>query len=359
MSARTIAKVILVTAAVAGSLYILWLIRDVLAILLVATFVATALGPAVDFFHHRVRMRRGLAILITYAALLGTVFVIGLVVVPPIVDQTNEFVTHVPEYVEDISENETLQRYDERYGITEELERQAARLPNEVGSAASALRDVTVGVFSALFQLIVVLVIAFFLLLDGKRLVEWGLGELGPERGRRMRGIADQVYRSVGGYVAGAGLIALVAGFTTWLMLTLLDIRFAVPLALLMALLDLVPLVGATIAGLIIATVCAIENFPEAPIIFLIYLLVYQQVENNLLQPMVYRRTVKLHPLIVLPGVLIGAELLGVLGVLLAIPIAGTIQIVVKDWWHYRNRPHTELVQQPPGGGPGGAVVTP
>jgi predicted PurR-regulated permease PerM len=181
-----------------------------------------------------------------------------------------------------------------------------------------------------------VLVIAFFLLLDGKRIVEWGIRELGPARGARVRAVADDVYRSVGGYVAGAGLVAMLAGVTTWFVLTLLGIEFAVPLALLMALFDLIPLVGATIAGLIITTVCAIENFPEAPIIFFVFLLVYQQVENNIIQPSVYRRTVKLHPLIVIPAILVGAELLGVLGVLLSIPVAGAVQIVVKDWWLYR-----------------------
>jgi predicted PurR-regulated permease PerM len=126
-----------------------------------------------------------------------------------------------------------------------------------------------------------------------------------------------------------------------------------------MALADLVPLVGATIGGLVIATVCAIENFPEAPVVFLVYLLVYQQVENNLFQPMVYRRTVQLHPLIVLPGVLIGAELLGVLGVLLAIPTAGAIQILVKDWWYYRKHPEDRTPPEPPGEMGGGVVVTP
>ena len=339
MSARTIAKVILVAAAIAGAIYALYLVRSVIWLIIVAVLVAAALGPAVDLFQRRLRLRRGLAILVMYLTLLGTVFVIGLAVVPPIVDQTDSFISAVPGYVDDITSNKTVRRYDEEYNISEELQRQAAQLPSTVGDAAGALRDVTVGVFSALIQLISVLVIAFFLLLDGKRIVDWGVNELGPVRGQRVRSIADEVYRSVGGYVAGALLVAVLAGVTTWFVLTLLGIEFAVPLALLMAFFDLIPLVGATIAGLIITTICAIENFPEAPIVFFVYLLVYQQVENNIIQPNVYRRTVKLHPLIVIPAILVGAELLGVLGVLLAIPVAGAIQIVVKDWWQYRKQP--------------------
>ena len=349
MSARTIAKIILVAAGIGAVLYLLYLIRSVIWLTLVAILFAAALGPAVDFVQRRVHVQRPLAILLMYLVVLGTVFVIGLAVVPPIVDQSDRFISAVPGYVDDITENETFQRYDEEYNISEELREQAAQLPATVADAAGTLRDVTVGVFSALIQLISVLVIAFFLLLDGKRIVDWGIRELGPVRGSRVRAVADDVYHSVGGYVAGAGFVALLAGLSTWLVLTLLGIEFAVPLALLMALFDLIPLVGATIAGLIITTVCAIEAFPEAPIIFFVYLLIYQQVENNIIQPSVYRRTVKLHPLIVIPAILVGAELLGVLGVLLAIPLAGGVQIVVKDWWRYRR-------QQPE---PGAAIATP
>ena len=123
------------------------------------------------------------------------------------------------------------------------------------------------------------------------------------------------------------------------LVLEILKVPFAVPLAVLMAFLDLIPLVGATIAGVVIGIVCAIQDFPTAVIVWVVYLVVYQQTDNNFLQPIIYRRTVALHPLVVLVGVLIGAELLGVLGALLAIPVAGAIQIVLKDWWHMRKAP--------------------
>jgi predicted PurR-regulated permease PerM len=336
MSSRQVAKVILVAAAVLSGLYLLYLIRDVVGLLAVSVFVAVALGPAVDFFQHRARMRRGIAILLTYMGMLLAVFMIGLLVVPPIVEQTNRLVSHVPQYIDDIATNKTIQRYDDKYHITESLRQQADKLPGQLSNAAEALRDVTVGVFSALVQLLTILVIAFFLLLDGKRVVDWCLRELGPVRGTRWRAIADDVYRSVGGYVIGNGAISLIAGLTTYIVLSALGIPFAVPLAVLMAFFDLIPLVGASLAGAVITLVCAIEDFPTAPIVFFVYLVIYQQIENNVLQPIIYRRTVQLHPLIVLTGVLIGASLLGVLGALLAIPVAGAIQIVVKDWWQMR-----------------------
>jgi len=160
--------------------------------------------------------------------------------------------------------------------------------------------------------------------------------EIGPERGDRMAAIAGDVYKAVGGYVAGNLLISLIAGILSYFMMLALGLPFAVPLAVGVAFFDLIPLVGSTIAGVIIAIVAAIVGFPGKLIAWLIFLVVYQQVENNVIQPVVYRRTVAIHPLIVIVAILIGASLLGVLGALLAIPVAATVQIVVKEWWQYR-----------------------
>jgi predicted PurR-regulated permease PerM len=138
--------------------------------------------------------------------------------------------------------------------------------------------------------------------------------------------------------------------------MTILDIPFAVPLAVLVGLFDLIPLVGSTIAGVIVGIVAAVVGFPGKLIVWVIYLIVYQQVENNVIQPVVYKKTVAIHPLIVIVAVLIGGSLLGILGALLAIPIAATVQIVVKEYWQYRRErllPDTALPTndvQPEGG---------
>jgi len=332
----------LVAAGVAAGLYLLYLVRSVIGLLFISIFMAVALGPAVDLFQ-RIRLRRGLAILATYLSLLLAVFVVGLLIVPPIVSETNQFVKNVPHYVDDLTHNKTIQKYDRKYHISAKLKKEATKLPSRLGSALGALRDVTVGVFSALVQLITVLTLTFFLLLDGKRITEWVFRELGPARGPRVRKIAVDVYRSVGGYVVGNIAISIIAGTGTWIVLSVLGVPFAVPLAVLMAFLDLIPLVGATIAGIIIGLVAATHNFPGDPIVWLVYLVVYQQLENNLLQPAIYRRTVALHPLLVIAAVLIGADLLGVLGALVAIPVAGAVQIVARDWWEFRKHQPSPL----------------
>jgi predicted PurR-regulated permease PerM len=336
MSARAVARTVLVAAAVAAALYLLYQIRSVIGLVFIAAFIAVALGRPVDFFERRLHLKRWLAILTTYLCLLGAVVLLGLLVVPPIVNETNHFVKHVPGYVDDLKKNKAIRDYDRKYHVTQKLKDSALKLPAKLGDAVGALQDVTVGVFSALVQLVTVLVMAFFMLLDGRRAVEWGFRELGPVRGPRYRRIADDVYRSVGGYVVGNLLISLIAGLGTYVVLAILGVPFAVPLAVLMAFLDLIPLVGATIAGVVIGVVAAIHSFPGDLIVWTAYLIVYQQIENNVVQPTVYRRTVQLHPLVVIVAVLIGATLLGVLGALVAIPVAGAAHILARDWWELR-----------------------
>jgi predicted PurR-regulated permease PerM len=348
ISARTVAKVLLTATAVFAALYVLWLIRGVILILFMSVFLAVALGPAVDFFQRRLRVRRMAAIVFTYLSLLLVATVIGFLVVPPIVEQTAKFVENFPEYVADLRDNATIRDFDEKYDITPKLEEEAAKLPERFGDAAGVLQSIVIGVVSAVFTIVTVLVLAFFLLLDGKRLFEWAIGELGPVRGPRVREIAEDVYRSVGGYVIGAVTIALIAGAATYVMLTILGIPFAVPLAVVAACFSLIPLVGATIAGVIIAVVAALgADFPTDLIAWCVFFVVYQQIENNVLQPHIYRRTVALHPLVVIVAILVGASLLGIVGALLAIPIAGAIQIVVKDWWRMRKAGAPELVPTP------------
>jgi predicted PurR-regulated permease PerM len=335
-STRAVAKVILVAVVILGALYLLYQIRSIVKMLFISIFLAVALAPGVDFFQKRIRLPRSLSILLVYLSILGAIFGLGLLIVPPIVNGVNDLVDAVPGYVQDIRNNETLRKYDDKYHVTEKLNEEAKKLPTRLGDAAGALTSVTVGVFSTLFQLVTVLVLTFFFLKDGQRMIGWGLRQLEPGRAERVRAVLSDVNSAVAGYVLGNLLISLIAGGGTYIVLKILDVPFAVPLAVLMAFLDLIPLVGATIGGVVIGIVAAIADFPTALIVWAIYFIVYQQVENNVLQPVIYRRTVALHPLLVLVAVLIGGSQLGVLGALLAIPVAAGIQIVVKDLWAAR-----------------------
>jgi predicted PurR-regulated permease PerM len=335
VSNRSVVRVILIAIGIVAVLYFLYLIRTVLGLLFIAIFLAVALAPLVEWVNRR-GVPRGMSILAVYLALLAAVFGLGLLVVPPIVSGVNKFVNHVPGYVTDLRKSKTFRKYDNKYHITPALQKEAKKLPSHLTDAVSGLRSVTVGVFSKIIQLVTILVMAFFLLKDSSRILGFLARELGPERGARANRIGEDVYRAVGGYVAGNVLISVIAGVTAYIMMKILGLPFAVPLAVLVALFDLIPLVGSTIAGIVVGIVAAVVGFPGKLIAWVIYLIVYQQVENNVLQPVIYKRTVAIHPLIVIVAVLIGGSLLGILGALLAIPVAATVQILVKEWWTWR-----------------------
>jgi predicted PurR-regulated permease PerM len=236
-----------------------------------------------------------------------------------------------------LRKDKTIRRYDNRYHITKKLEQQATALPSKLGTAAGTLSSITVGVFSTIVQLITVLTIAFFLLLDGGRIVAWGLDRLAPDRAPRAHEVAGRIYRTVAGYVTGNLAISLIAGLVSFVTLTALGIPFALPLSVLIGFFDLIPLVGATIGAIIVGIVTLFNGFPTSTIVWAVVQIVYQQVESNVIFPVVYRRTVQVNGLVTIIAVLIGASLLGILGALLAIPVAGAIQIVVTEAWQLRS----------------------
>ena len=342
-STRSIAKVFFTVVALSGLVYLLYLLRSVVGLLCVAVFLAVALGPGVDFFVRR-RVPRVAAILLVYVLILTGIFGVGLLIVPPIASQVQQLSRDAPGYLQDLQRSPEFRRYDRRYRITAKLTEQVRNLPSRLSDAAGALQAVTVGVFGAVVQLVTVLTIVFFLLLDGARLVDFGFRLLRPEHRSRYRSLADDIYCATAGYVAGNLIISLMAGTTTYVTVALLGVPFAVPLAVLMAFLDLIPMVGATIGGVVVGLVTLFVHFPIATLVWAAVFLLYQQLENNVLQPVVYRRTVNVAPLIVVVAVLAGAALLGVLGALVAIPIAAAIQIFARDAWRLRHGPH-----EPPG----------
>jgi predicted PurR-regulated permease PerM len=335
ISTRTIVRVFFTLVVLVVLLYVLYLVRSVVGLVCIAIFLSVALGPAVDRIR-RLKLPRAASILAVFLGMFLAIFLIGLIVVPPIVNEVEAFAGDVPNYITDARHNKTLREYDDKYKITKKLEEQAKNLPSKLGQAAGALQAVTVGVFSTVIQLVTVLTITFFLLLDGGRIVNFVLAQVRPSHRDRVRQIAADIYTATGGYVAGALTLATAAGISTYILLSILGVPFAVPLAVLMAFFDLIPLVGSTIGGVLVGVVTVFGDFPSDTIIWVIFVIAYQQIENSVFQPFVYRRAVNLHPLAVITAILVGSNLLGVLGALVAIPIAAAIQIAMKDIWQNR-----------------------
>ena len=281
-------------------------------------------------------MPRVLAILAAYLTLFGSLVFLGLVVVPPIANQIDKGVRQLPAGISKLRENATFRKYDNKYKITLKLESEARTLPSRLASIAREPSSVTVGAFSALTKLVTVLALGFFFPRDGPQLANRFYRIRGPDHEERLRRLGTDIYRSVSGYVAGNIGISVIAGLVAYVALTAMGIAFAAPLAVIVGVFDLLPLVGATIAAIIVGVVTLFYSFPTDTIIWASVVIVYQQLENNVLSPVVYRRTVQVQGMLVLIAVLIGATLSGVIGALLAIPVAAAIQIVVRDLWQQR-----------------------
>ncbi len=333
LTTRQIARIMLSVAAFSALLYLLVQIRSTLLLLGIAVFLAVALGPAVDFFCTRARLPRAASILLVYVLIVCVFGGVLSLIVPPVVNGATDLSRDIPGYVSDLRENKTIRKFDNKYDITSKLQDEANKLPDKLGDAAGALQSIASGVVNAAFQTLTILTMTFFLLLDGKRIASFLITRFGRHREERLRGIAERIYKSVSGYVGGALTITSINGILTFIVLTLLGVPFAVPLAVMMSFFGLIPLVGATIGGVLILIVTLFTDFPSATIIYGIFLIVYQQVENNVLQPFIFKRTVNVHPLAVIVAILAGAALLGVVGALVAIPIAASIQILLKEYF--------------------------
>jgi predicted PurR-regulated permease PerM len=345
LSVRNIARIVLVVVCVVIALYLLWLLRKPISWLLISIFLAGALSPLVNGLSRH--MKRGFAIALTYLGLLAVPILLIALIVPPLISQGNDFADNLPRYADDVTEyvqkNDTLRNLNEDYDITTKLEKEAGKLPNRLGGAAGTLRDIGLGIVNPLFALLTILVMTAFLLGSGRTWVDQIIASRPPEQRDRLRRALDNIASAVSGYVAGALTIAFIAGTATFIVLTILGVPFSGPLAVLAGLASLIPLVGATIAAVIIGIVTVFNDFPTDTIIWVVWAIAYQQIENNLIQPQIQKRTVNVHPLLTIVAVLFGSTLLGVLGAIVAIPIAASLQILLREYVDLRTfsmRPH-------------------
>ena len=322
--------------ATAVVLEIVWIARHVLSWIFIALFLALALNPAVDRVERRLK-RRGLATGVVYLAALAAITGIALLFIPTLVDQVNEFAVKVPDYLDDLTKGRgRLGFLQEKYHLVDKArealnEGGASKLFGISGTALALAK----GVVTTVVAILTIAFMTFFMLLEGPKWLDRFYGLLAPASRKRWEKVGSDIYRTVGGYVTGNLLISLIAGTLTTLVLTLTNVPFALALGLIVAILDLIPLAGATIAAIIVGSIAFLHSI-TAGIIVVTFFIVYQQVENHLIQPLVYGRTVQLSPLAVLIAVLIGAELAGVLGALAAIPVAGAVQVIFVDWLRHR-----------------------
>ena len=351
---RTILRVLLIVVSVAIVLEVVWIARHVLAWVLIALFLALALDPLVGLIERRTKLGRGASIGLTYLILLVVIAAIGATFVPRLVEEVNGFVQALPNYVHDVTHGRgRLGFLETKYHIVEKVREQvkeggAKRLLGLSGAALS----ITKSVITVIAASVTIVFLTFFMLLEGRTWVNRVYSLLPESSQSRWRRVGDDIYKTVGGYVTGNILISVIAGASITIVLLIMGVPYAVALGLLVAVLDLIPLAGATVAGILVCTVAFLHSVP-AGVVVLAFFILYQQLENHFLQPVIYGRTVQLSPLTVLVTVLVGAELAGILGALAAIPVAGAIQVIIRDQLAMRrgNAVIDTPAQSPPVGG--------
>ncbi len=363
IQARAVIKVVAISIcviAVAALLLVVILhVRTTLRWLFASLFLTLALNPAVDRIESvHVRGRhpfpRWLSILLVYLITFGVFVFLVLQVVPPIIKEFENLGSKVPGYVADFrqwaNQNPQFQDLNHKYDITGTLQSQASSIPSKLGAAAGDIRDITVSILEHLIAAITILALTFFLLLDGREQGERLLQHFDDDTAVRLRRIGTRIAGVVKSYVSVNLVLAIAAGVFTWLSLDLLGVDLAVTMGVIVGFFDLMPLIGFTIGGALVAIVASFHDFPKALIAWAILFVIYQQVQDRVIQPLLYHSAVQIHPAVAIIAILVGAELAGVLGALLAIPTAGTIGVLIDEGVRWR-RETTGAAEPPDGGG--------
>jgi predicted PurR-regulated permease PerM len=304
-------------------------ISSVLLLVVVALFLAAGLNPAVELIERR-GLPRSASVAVVIVAALGAVALFVVAIVPVISDQVASLTENVPTWLDRLQQNERIQELNDEYQVIDKIQDYVAD-----GAFVSGLFGGALGfglqVLSALFNAFIVLVLTLYFLAS-LELTKNAFYNLAPaSRRERVTKLGDRVIRNVGGYVSGAFVVGLCAGLSSLVFLFAVGLgEYAVALAFVVALLDVIPMIGATI-GAVIVTAIAFATDVRTGVICAIFYIVYQQVENYVIYPRVMSRSVDVPGAVIVIAALVGAALLGVIGALLAIPTAAAVLLIVRE----------------------------
>jgi predicted PurR-regulated permease PerM len=316
-------------AATVIGLYALYTVRAILVRVLIALFIAVSLEPAVHWLASR-GMRRGFAVTLIFllALLLAAAFFVS--VTPPLVTQFGNLVDDLPGHLGRLQERSTrFRELNDRYNISDQLQGLVGGLPGRLGSGVLSF---TSRAFGAVFNGLTVLVFTIYFMADMPR-IRAGVVRLFPVSKRpRARQVVDLVVDKVGGYMIGNIVVSLIAGVASFIAFTVLGVPFALPLAFAVAICDLIPMIGATLGAVIGITVALFTTglWPTT-VLVAAFFVAYQQLENYVIAPRVLKTTVELGAAAVLIAGLIGATVLGLVGALMAIPVAAAVNVLINE----------------------------
>jgi predicted PurR-regulated permease PerM len=341
---RTILTTIGLVLATAAALYIVMQIRQILTWIIIAAFFAVALAPLVGWLERRAfGQRRALATLVVFLLVVLLLSALAALFIVPLATEGKNLAAQLPQLIDQTKQGRgPIGDLLKRTNALEYVQNHQAQIRSFATGLTTPAAGVLRGIATGLAGTVTIFVLAYLMVLEGPKIVDGTLSLFSPDTAIRIRRIGADCARSITGYISGNLLISVICGLLTYLVLTVLGVQFAGLIAVFVAVVDLIPLVGATIGAFAGALAGFIHSVP-AGIAVIVFFVVYQQLENHLLQPVIYARTVKLNPLTVIVAILVAVELAGILGALLAIPIASMIQVILRDVWDHRSgRPKNE-----------------
>ncbi|MCO1616449.1 AI-2E family transporter [Micromonospora sp. CPM1] len=299
----------------------------ILVLMVIALFLAVGLHPAVVRLH-KWGVPRGLAVAVVTLTVLLLIVAGLLALVPPVVTQSGQFIQQLPGYVEELRRNPTVNDLVIRYDVMERV--QAAANADTIGRALGGVLGGAQLVFGTIFRLLTVLVLTIYFLAYFDKLRELGYALVPRSRRQRVRLIGDEILTRVGAYMVGALAIAVLAGVTTFVFALAVGLPYPFALAVVVAVTDLIPQIGATLGAVVVTLVGLATDLPVG-IACLVFFVLYQQVENYLIYPKIMRRAVSVNEVAALLAALLGVALLGVVGALIAIPTVAALQLILRE----------------------------
>jgi predicted PurR-regulated permease PerM len=358
-------RTIVVTVAVVAATYLagqlIYRLRDIFLLFVVAGFVALLLNPSVVVLEDRLHLRRGFAVtivsLLAALAFLALAYEFG----HPLVNGITNLANRAPSYVASAESGKGwIGHIARQYHILTWVQRNTPKLVSYAQSLTKPVLTIGKGAISLVIELFTIFVLVLLLLLEGPKMRRWMLSQMRPQRAATVIRVAREVNRSVVGYMLGNFLTSLIAGIVVWITLMIVGVPFPFLWGLWVALVDFLPMIGGALAG-IPTVLFAFFQGVTAGVVTLVVFLVYTQIENHILNPVIMSRTVKINPLLVLIAVLVGASLGSLVGglfggfvaALLAIPAAGALQVLVREAWHATAPPAPAVEPENTTGSPG------
>jgi predicted PurR-regulated permease PerM len=330
---RTIVQIMVVVILFFAALQFISAVQSALTLVFISAFLAIALNPPVTYIAKNVV--RGSRTGATAIAYLFVVTIIGLflwALIPPLVKESSAFIDRVPEYVQEVKESDNyVGEFVDRYELDSEIEEFGSNLADRMGDANGPILSGINRLGAAIVSVLTVLVLTFFMLVEGPYWLNTFWKYQHPDKKKHRQMLVKKMYNVITSYINGQLLVAMLAGFTSLIAMLLLGVPFPLPLAGLVALFGLIPLVGATLGAVTVVAVALFQSVATA-VIMAVFFLIYQQIENNVIQPMVQSKTLDLTPLMVLVAVIFGISLGGILGGFVAIPVAAILKILFLDY---------------------------